>query len=287
MSAGAAISTTWAKPSGRMSRTLPSPSTWPCTKCPPIRSSARTGNSRLTVAPSPTSASDERRSVSFITSALNAPSAIAVAVRQTPLTATESPSPISGASEVRTARRTPSAPAWTAVTVPRSATSPVNTSPLAHAGADQDVVGDPVALQRERAHRLGDPLDPLALQRIAGAGAAEHHRGDEQPDLVDLAGVEEGARQVRAALEQDRGQPAGAELGERVAHTGRLVLPRGHDHVRARRLQGVGGGALGGAADHDGQGQVRRAAQQRRVDREPGLGVEHDPAGLAVGALDP
>ena len=34
--------------------------------------------------------------------------------------------------------------------------------------------------------------------------AAEHDRRDEQADLVDLAGVEERARQVRAALEQDR-----------------------------------------------------------------------------------
>ena len=50
---------------------------------------------------------------------------IAVAVRQTPLTATESPSLSSAASLLRTASRTPSDAASTAVTSPRSATSPV------------------------------------------------------------------------------------------------------------------------------------------------------------------
>ena len=50
--APAAISTTRAKPSSRTSRTVPSPSTWPCTTWPPRRSVARSGSSRLTAAPS-------------------------------------------------------------------------------------------------------------------------------------------------------------------------------------------------------------------------------------------
>src|SRR5215210_3412230 len=239
-----------------MSRIVPRPSTWPCTTWPPRRSDARSGSSRLTSAPSATSASEDRRSVSRITSAVKRPSAIAVAVRQTPLTETLSPSPVSGASAVRTAGRTPSAVASTAVAVPLSATSPVNIrrlSPLAHPGADQHVVGDPAALERERAGGLGDALDALALERVARRGAADHDRRDEQADLVDLAGVQEGARQVRAALEQDRGHAGGAELHERVLDAGRLVLAGGDDHVGAGGLEPVGGPAGGGARDHDGQ----------------------------------
>ena len=57
------------------SRTAPTPSTWPCTTWPPRRSCARSGSSRLTRAPAATSASEERRSVSCITSAVNCPPA--------------------------------------------------------------------------------------------------------------------------------------------------------------------------------------------------------------------
>ena len=53
-----------------------------------------------------------------MTSALNTPSSMLVAVRQTPLTATESPSLSSEASDVDTASRTPSSVASTAVTFP-------------------------------------------------------------------------------------------------------------------------------------------------------------------------
>src|SRR4051812_20535649 len=159
-----------------------------------------------------------------MTSAANAPSAIAVAVRQTPLTATESPSDSSPASPVRTARRTPSAVASTAVTVPRSWTSPVNTSPLPQPGGDEDVLRAALALERQRARRLGDPLDALALDRIAGGGPAEDHRREKEPQLVDLARVEERAREPRAALQQDRRHAGRAELDERGAHARRLVL---------------------------------------------------------------
>ena len=61
----------------RVSRTTATPSTWPCTTWPPSRSDARSGSSRFTVEPAATSASEERRSDSCMTSALNAPSAIA------------------------------------------------------------------------------------------------------------------------------------------------------------------------------------------------------------------
>ena len=63
---------------------------------------------------------------------------------------------------------------------------------------------DARAVQRQRPHGRGDPLGALALERVAGARAAEHDGRHEQADLVDLAGVQERAGEVRAALEQDR-----------------------------------------------------------------------------------
>src|SRR3954452_22625033 len=167
---------------------------------PPRRESGLTGSSRFTREPACSSLSDERRSVSFITSAPNRspPPFSIVAVRHTPLTATLSPSASSLASGDVIAIRTPSLVASTEVTVPRSSTSPVNTSPLPQAGADQQVVGDLLAVERQRAQRLGDLLDALALQRVARRAPADQQGCEEQPDLVDLSGIQERARQVRA-----------------------------------------------------------------------------------------
>src|SRR3954468_20643398 len=167
---------------------------------PPRRESGFNGSSRLTREPASSSLSEERRSVSFITSApKSSPPHRPVAVRQTPLTATESPSLSSPARREVMAMRTPSRVASTPVTVPRSSTRPVNTSPLLDPRADQQVALDALALQRERAQRIGDLLDALALERVARCAAPDQDRRQEEPDLVDLAGVEEAAGQVRAA----------------------------------------------------------------------------------------
>ena len=66
------------------------------------------------------------RSDSRITSAENASPVTAVAVRQTPLTATESPSRSSPASAVSTSIRAPSPSGSTRSTVPVLSTRPVN-----------------------------------------------------------------------------------------------------------------------------------------------------------------
>ncbi len=95
----------------------------------------------------------------------------------------------------------------------------------------------------ERLHGVGDRLHTLALQRIPGTGSPEHQRSQEQPDLVDLAGVEKRARQMRTALQQDRADPGRAELVQRRAHAGGLVLARSDDDLDAVGLQRVGGGA--------------------------------------------
>src|SRR6187200_2736404 len=141
---------------------------------PPSRSPARSGSSRFTSSPIASGASEVRRRVSGITSAANEPLSRSTAVRQTPLTAIESPGPSSAASGVSTSTRPCASPR----TTPLPATSPVNTSPLLQAGDDQDVVLDPLGLDGERA-RAGRDLghaDPLECG--LRLGPAEHDRRD-------------------------------------------------------------------------------------------------------------
>src|SRR3954454_11129450 len=204
---------------------------------PPRRSPIRIASSRLTCEPCSSSPSADRRSVSSITSAPKRGPHRPTAVRQTPLTATESPSDSSEASFDSKVRRAPSSERSTVATMPRSSTRPVNTSPLLQAGRDQQVVLDLLAVERDRPQRVGDVLDALALERIARLPAAEDHRREEQPHLVDLAGVEERAGQVRPAPGRRGGNAHLAEPVERVAPPRRLVLARRHHDLRARALE--------------------------------------------------
>src|SRR5437762_8476035 len=167
-----------------------------------------------------------------------------------PLTAIESPGFSSSASRVRTRRRAPSPSRSTAPTTPRSPIRPVNISsggasrgglsPLAQPGGDQDVVADLLAVECQRTHRLRYVLDATALQGVARGAAAQEQRREEQPDLVDLLGVQKRARQVRAALEKHRSYPLRAELVERRADARGLVLAGGHHDLHPGRFQGVG-----------------------------------------------
>ena len=208
---------------------------------PPSRSEARSASSRLTSAPAATSASEERRSVSCITSARNA----AVGDR--------------GRGEAD------------AVDRDGVALGDLAGQPGAH-GERHAVVGGVDRVDRaevldepgEHAHHSRSRAEistssairstSSASARVAsairstpspssGSRALEpptHDRREEQADLVDLAGVEERAGELRPALEQDRRDAGGAELVERGAHPRRLVLARGDDHVGAGDLERVG-----------------------------------------------
>ena len=130
------------------------------------------------------------------------------AVRQTPLTATESPSASSRGErrldgQAHARRRCES----TAATVPRSATSPVNNGLTTPAGGAESRTSSPRPCSQSSVSARSASaiaLDALALERVARRAAAEQQRREEEAHLVDLAGVEERAGQVRAALEQDR-----------------------------------------------------------------------------------
>ena len=105
-------------------------------------------------------------------------------------------------------------------------------------------------------------------------------RGDEEPQLVDLAGIEERAGQGRAALQQQRDDPAATKLGERRGDAGGR-LPVADDQLGPgppERLHPLAG--RGGRDDHD-QRRLAGRADQPGAQRQAGHGVEHDPGGLA------
>jgi hypothetical protein len=129
-------------------------------------------------------ASEERSSVSIIAWAEKLPPSTPVAVRHTPLTAIESPSASSPARRLEMLTTAPSPSRSISRTLPRSAMRPVNMrseprSPLAQAGADEQVLADRLALEGQGAERLGDAIDAFALQRIARGAPAQQQRGQE------------------------------------------------------------------------------------------------------------
>src|SRR3954470_21043111 len=262
----------------------PVPSTWPCTTWPPRRSAGRSGSSRFTRAPGVAAPSDVRRKVSSMTSAAKTPPSTPVAVRHTPFTATESPRARSAAS----AERTRSRPSACESTVPRSWTRPVNMAlPAPHAGAYEDIVVHLLALECEGAHGLGDGLDALGLDRVARGLAAEEQRRDEEPQLVDLVGVEESAGELRSPLEQDGGDALLPEPVEGAGHAGTGVRARGEDDLGAGGGERLGVGPRRGAGHDDGERRVGRGLDELRRERQAGGGVEDDAARLAAHALDP
>src|SRR4051794_6291166 len=185
-----------------------------------------------------------------MTSAAKTSPSTSVAVRHTPFTATESPRASSAAS----AERTRSRPSVCESTVPRSWTRPVNMAlPAPHAGAYEDIVVHLLALECEGAHGLGDGLDALGLDRVARGLAAEEQRRDEEPQLVDLVGVEESAGELRSPLEQDGGDALLPEPVEGAGHAGAGVRARGDDDLGAGGGERLGVGPRRGPGHDDGE----------------------------------
>src|SRR4051794_28446711 len=132
-------------------------------------------------------------------------------VRQTPLTAMESPCRASDATRgPRTARTTESPPtSVTAATSPSSSTMPVNMSALLlpDQRGEPQVGADPRDVGELEADGLGDGRHAGVHQ--GGAAGAEKLRRDVPDDLVDETRGQEAAGQRRAALEQRAAHPAG------------------------------------------------------------------------------
>src|SRR4051812_17659960 len=115
-----------ASPAARIDRRCPTPSTWPCTKWPPKRLSARMERSRLIVCPGLSLPSVVTRTVSGPMSACRYVASRRVAVRHTPFTDTLSPSCSSGAMAVAIVMCIPPASAVTASRRPTLSMRPVN-----------------------------------------------------------------------------------------------------------------------------------------------------------------
>src|SRR4051794_11512074 len=210
------------------------PSTWPCIRWPPRRVCGVTARSRLTCAPAATEPRLLRLSVSAMTSVLQTPSATSVTVRQTPLTAMESPRATS--CSTRSARiRSTAASDWSSRTtrVPTSSTIPVNTStppvrgllptsvpggaqPDRHVPAQESDVGD---REGQRA------VDPVNSQVADQGGPGTEQLGCEMDhDLVDQPRAQESGGQRGPALQQDPADVAVVELGQQ-----RRRITRGAD----------------------------------------------------------
>src|SRR5512144_3163515 len=219
-------------------------------------------------------------------SASKSPSPTEVAVRQAPLTATESPGWSSEARAAPIRRRAPSSEASTASTRPSSSINPVNISlvlpsPLPQLRSDQHVLADLLEVRGQRPDPVGDPDGALALEDGASLGGADQNRSDEKPQLIDLARVEERSRQGRAPLDEQVLDLPAPELVQRCLEPRGLGPAGGHDHLRASPLQGVASRRSGlRGADHD-QGRLVDRVDQRRAERQSRPRVEDHPRRLA------
>src|SRR5581483_9538909 len=174
---------------------------------PPSGSPTLTGASRLTRVPSSSRPRAVRVSVSGTTSKARLPFPTSTTVRQTPATATESPTVAPAAvSAAATTSREPS----NAATVPTSLTMPVNMRQrlrLVQVRLEENVVArglDPDVEEVERRAELSEDVRPFAGE----------NRRDEEEQLVHHARGEECGRERGPALEQERLDAVGAERAQ-------------------------------------------------------------------------
>src|SRR5207248_14903 len=160
------------------------------------------------------------------------------AVRQTPLTATESPTPVPSSTSWRSVTCADCAPLTTAVTSARPSTIPVNIASPLLSGRD---CGDPhVAAD---AYDVGQP-EPRGAGDRGHADVAEHGRtGPEQrgrvvaDDAVDEPLADERCGQPRAAFDEHDQRVASEQRGKQRPEVESPVGPRQLDHLGAAGAQ--------------------------------------------------
>src|SRR5688500_12322169 len=122
---GTSMSTRTASSNRRTARTVPTPSTWPCTMWPPSRSDARSARSRFTRVPTVQPSIVVRPSVVATAATVKHPDPRSRTVKHAPFTATLSPSTKSSYPErMRNSRPAGVSATWSIV--PTSSTRPVN-----------------------------------------------------------------------------------------------------------------------------------------------------------------
>ena len=250
---------------------------------------ARSGSSRLTVGAGVGVGSELRASVSFITSAAN--DAVADVGRgQADAVDRDrvAVAPARRRARVSTVSRTPSPERSRRATVPRSCDQPgEHGSPLLHPGRDQQVLADALALERQRPDGVGDQLDALALERVAGGprrrARSARGTGGSRRSRRRRGTRRRGAGRPRAGSRRSRPRRAGrapsARAPARSPRSRRSPRRRGprarrsrSAARRARRRPSAGSGARRGRACEVSGSRAER--------------VEHDPPRLALDALD-
>src|SRR5262245_43809820 len=249
----------------RMSSTRPVPSTWPWTKWPPMRPSARIDRSRFTSCDRRNPPSDVTRAVSGPISAWTSPCSARITVRQTPLTATLSPGASSAARPVRSRSRMPALVPLTSATSPTASINPVNI-------AFDDHVRSPHRDLRidQRRNRPRQPVEHGHPRR------AEHVRRDEELDVVDEILFPCGPVDRRSAFQQDRLDIEGHEPPK---HGREPRFVAGHEDG-ARLLQRAGPLPLGGFGllrGHYYHGSGRQGREDAGAGWRPQPPVEDDP----------
>src|SRR5690348_10348931 len=173
-----------------MRSTRPTPSTWPCTKCPPRRAPAARGNSRLTMPPGMASANEVRSSVSRERSAEKHFASCSTTVRQQPLTAMLAPMARSRANSGAEAcfcapanaivRRAPSSERVRLSIFPRRSMIPVNIVKISFNGK---VGAETVQTQIRQHARIASRARTILRDRHSNL--AQHARSIKQNHFVD------------------------------------------------------------------------------------------------------
>src|SRR6266850_4628939 len=250
--------------SARMSSIWPMPSTWPCTKCPPRRLSARSGRSRLTAAPCCSEPSVVTRTVSGPTSAWTSPRSERMTVRQTPFTARLSPDDNSPASDVAIRSRTPPAVGLRSTSSPTASTRPVNIS------FNQRIGTEPQFAAIDELRRI-----ECASAEKRHAARADDARADVNADQVHEVFIPRRRVHFGSALDEQRFD---AEIGEALERRPQRRPLDGFDSGAARfeRLYQLGAGR-GRRRSHDHDRPGGQCREDGRVRRSAQPSIEYDP----------
>src|SRR5690348_1043039 len=187
-------------PRSANSFTRPTPSTCPCTKCPPSRASAESGSSRLTTSPGLASAKDVLCSVSSERSAQKKSLPISTAVRQQPFTAILDPifkSESIWAAPANPIRNLPPAPVrFSDSILPRFSMIPVNISKIS---LDLEIRSKSPQGEVAQSSNLANVLRPVLRHRHRRG--SQNFRSIEQNGFVHQSGLEHRAIQRASGLQ--------------------------------------------------------------------------------------
>src|SRR5690606_18135806 len=259
-SSGSSISISTASSRRATLRTLPTPSTCPCTQCPPSRSPTLSARSRLTASPTDLLPNVVRGSDVATTFTAKRESSVRSTVRHAPSTAMLSPMARSVHGEEIVIATPPSRDSSASI-LPTASISPVNISGLHH---QQCVIAQLAAIHRVPSlgslQWLGTHIGPRR------ATCTKPYRCLELVDPVHQPLREHRSCQATATLHQHRVDTQGAKAVERILDGG----GRQQGQPGAGRQLGWGAGIV----DHDHR-NAGKVAEDPVLVAHPATAVEH------------